>query len=160
MYGFFFHALPESGTLTLEELHELIRGVWLTRHDEELEQERAARRKGRPKSVKETKLEDVKLVEAEEYRTGMGMLINIHFVTHNHPDRYTFSEVLDLTHPANVQLFRQWDQKELAYVQQLRHIRIFSQQPETAVVSQPGKHQFLIKGNEDRQQDMLVDTAP
>ena len=60
--------------LTLPELHELVSDVWLTRHDEELEEERAARRKGRPKSTKEQKLEEVKLREAEEYRTGMGEL--------------------------------------------------------------------------------------
>ena len=79
-YGFFFHAIPEEqqvepgiGTvLTLPELHELVSDVWLTRHDAELEEERAARRKGRPKSAKEQKLEEVKLREAEEYRTGMG----------------------------------------------------------------------------------------
>lgn len=58
--------------LTLPELHELVSDVWLTRHDAELEEERVARRKGRPKSTKERKLEEVKLREAEEYRTGMG----------------------------------------------------------------------------------------
>jgi hypothetical protein len=58
--------------LTLPELHELVSDVWLTRHDEELEEEREARRKGRPKSTKEQKLEEGKLREAEEYRTGMG----------------------------------------------------------------------------------------
>jgi hypothetical protein len=58
--------------LTLPELHELVSDVWLTRHDAELEEERAARRKGRPKSTKEQKLEEVKLREEEEYRTGMG----------------------------------------------------------------------------------------
>ena len=58
--------------LTLPELHELVSDVWLTRHDAELEEEREARRKGRPKSTKEQKLEEVKLREAEEYRTGMG----------------------------------------------------------------------------------------
>ena len=73
-YGFFFHAIPEEpGTvLTLPELHELVSDVWLTRHDAELEEERAARRTGRPKSTKEQKLEEVKLREAEEFRTGMG----------------------------------------------------------------------------------------
>jgi translation machinery-associated protein 16 len=73
-YGFFFHAIPEerATVLTLPELHELVSDVWLTRHDAELEEERAARRKGRPKSTKEEKLEQVKLLEAEEYRTGMG----------------------------------------------------------------------------------------
>ena len=58
--------------LNLSELHDLIANVWLTRHDAELEAERAARRKGRPKSTKEQKLEETKLREAEEYRTGMG----------------------------------------------------------------------------------------
>lgn len=58
--------------MTLLELHELVADVWLTRHDAELEEERAARRKGRPKSTKEQKLEEAKLREAEEYRTGIG----------------------------------------------------------------------------------------
>jgi translation machinery-associated protein 16 len=73
-YGFFFHAIPEghSTVLTLPELHQLVSDVWLTRHDAELEEERAARRKGRPKSTKEQKLEEAKFREAEEYRTGMG----------------------------------------------------------------------------------------
>jgi translation machinery-associated protein 16 len=81
VYGFFFHALPEEGVLPLEELHGLIRDVWLARHDEQLEQEKASRRKGRPKSLKESKLEDIKLIEAEEYRTGIGMII-IPFAIH------------------------------------------------------------------------------
>jgi translation machinery-associated protein 16 len=51
----------------------------LTRFDEELEQERAVRRKGRAKSAKEIKLEDIKLREAEEYRTGMGALRSMFF---------------------------------------------------------------------------------
>jgi translation machinery-associated protein 16 len=72
VYGFFFHAMPESGVLTLEELHAIVKDVWLTRHDHELEEEKATRRKGRPKSTKEAKLEEIKLREAEEYRTGMG----------------------------------------------------------------------------------------
>ena len=42
----------------------------------ELEQERTARRKGRPKSTKELKLEEIKLHEAEEYRTGMGKVMS------------------------------------------------------------------------------------
>lgn len=72
MFGFFYHSLPEEGVLTLDELHSLVRDLWLTRHDAELEEERAARRKGRPKSVKEQKLEEIKQTEAEDYRTGMG----------------------------------------------------------------------------------------
>ena len=56
--------------LTLPELHELVSDVWLPRHNAELEEERAARRKGRPKSTREEKLEQVKLLEAEEYCTA------------------------------------------------------------------------------------------
>lgn len=75
VYGFFYHAMPEDGSvLTLEALHSLVRDIWLTRHDLELEEERAARRKGRPKSVKEAKLEDINAREMDEYRTGMGTL--------------------------------------------------------------------------------------
>ena len=72
LYGFFYHAMPEEGVLTLEELHHIVGNVWLTRFNEELEEEKAARRKGRPKSSREVYLEDLKLREAEEYRTGMG----------------------------------------------------------------------------------------
>lgn len=72
VYGFFHHALPPEGVLTLDDLHAVVRDVWLTRHDAELQQERVARRKGRPKSTKEVKLEEIKLRESEEYRTGIG----------------------------------------------------------------------------------------
>jgi translation machinery-associated protein 16 len=70
--GFFYHSLPDEGVLTLEELHELIRDVWLTRNDDELAAEQASRRKGRPKSKKELDLEDIKSRESEQYRTGLG----------------------------------------------------------------------------------------
>ncbi|KAF8920523.1 translation machinery-associated protein 16, partial [Mucidula mucida] len=88
VYNFFYSCLPETGELCLDELHAIVRDIWLTRHDDELSEEQAARRKGRPKSVKEAKLEEVKLRESEEYRTGM--------------------EVIDLTHPPTVELFRRW----------------------------------------------------
>jgi hypothetical protein len=72
IYSFFYHSLPEEGVLSLDDLHALVKDIWLTRHDAELEEERSARRKGRPKSAKETKIEELKLREIEEYRTGMG----------------------------------------------------------------------------------------
>ncbi|KAI0741947.1 hypothetical protein C8Q80DRAFT_1221771 [Daedaleopsis nitida] len=117
------------GELTLEELHYIVREIWLARFDQELEAEKAARRKGRPKSVKEQKLEEQKLRESELYRTGM--------------------EVVDLTLPTNVELFRKWDQTEAAYVQQLRFIRISSASPETVVLSRAGHH-ALLKREESR----------
>lgn len=60
--------------MTLEDMHNLIRDVWLARHDAELEEERAARRKGRPKSSREVKLEEMILQDQELYRTGVGTL--------------------------------------------------------------------------------------
>ncbi|KAJ4473856.1 hypothetical protein J3R30DRAFT_3296289 [Lentinula aciculospora] len=127
-YGFFYHSMPVEGTLTLEDLHSLIADVWLKRHDEELETERAARRKGRPKSVRESKLEELKLRESEEYRTGF--------------------EVIDLTHSENVVLFRTWDRKEVAFVDLLRFIRISSTNPTSSVISRPGKHFSITKDSE------------
>ncbi|KAF5383605.1 hypothetical protein D9615_003496 [Tricholomella constricta] len=70
------------------------------------------------------KLEEIKLRESEDYRTGM--------------------EVPDLTHPATVEVFRGWDQKELAYIQLLRFIRITSVEPAVVVVSRQGKHVSII----------------
>lgn len=54
------------------------------------------------------------------------------------------SEVPDLTHLENVALYRTWDQREVAFVQLLRFIRISSTNPDTAIVSRPGKHPSLV----------------
>ncbi|EJD43741.1 hypothetical protein AURDEDRAFT_145306 [Auricularia subglabra TFB-10046 SS5] len=132
-FTFFFHAIPpEAECMSLPELHALVRDVWLTRHDEELEQERAARRKGRPQSARELALEQTKQLEAEEYRTGI--------------------EVPDLTHPTNVALFRRWDASEAAYIDLLRFVRINSERLDQAVVSRVGKHASLTK-KDDAQMD-------
>lgn len=65
---------PDGGVLSLEGLHDIVTDIWLTRHDAELEAEQAARRKGRSKTANQMKLEEIKLREAEEYRTGMGKI--------------------------------------------------------------------------------------
>jgi hypothetical protein len=70
--GFFYSTLPPEGELTLDELHLIVRDIWLPRHDKDLEQERAKRRKGRSKTTKEVQIEELKIREAEEYRTGFG----------------------------------------------------------------------------------------
>lgn len=59
------------------------------------------------------------------------------------------SEVLDLTHEANVKLFRTWDQKEVAFVNMLRFIRISSTDPTVAIVARPGHHFSLIGDGND-----------
>jgi hypothetical protein len=79
--GFFCLALPPEGELSLEELHLIVGDIWLTRHDGDLEQERARRRKGRPKSAKEIQIEELKIREAEEYRTGFGSSLS-HSLSH------------------------------------------------------------------------------
>jgi translation machinery-associated protein 16 len=53
-------------------MHDIVTNAWLARNDSALAEERSRRRPGRPKSAKETKLEEVKLREAEEYRSGLG----------------------------------------------------------------------------------------
>ena len=58
------------------------------------------------------------------------------------------TEVPDLTHEINVELFRGWDQKEGGYLQMLRYIRISSTDPEKIVVSRPGHHPRLISATE------------
>ena len=145
--------------MTLEELHSIV-DVWLARYDAEWDEERSLRRKGRPKSVKEQKLEEMKLQETNEYRTGMGVshcLYPLNCSSNSLPD------VPDLTHPANVALFRKWDQIEVAYVQMLRFIRITSAKPEVSVLSRVGKHFTLQLGpnpTSDEPQAMDVVEAP
>ena len=72
LLGFFYSTLPPEGELSLDELHLIVRDIWLPRHNEDLEQERTKRRKGRPKSAKEMQIEELMIREAEEYRTGFG----------------------------------------------------------------------------------------
>ena len=58
-------------------MHFVVRDIWLPRFDQDLEAEKAARRKGRPKSTKEQKLEEQKLRDIEEYRTGIGEYLHL-----------------------------------------------------------------------------------
>jgi translation machinery-associated protein 16 len=61
--------------MTLQDLHQLVQDIWLARLDEELGSLQSARRSGRPKCTREMKLEELKLREAEIYRTGMGLYL-------------------------------------------------------------------------------------
>lgn len=74
IFNFFYSCLPAEDVtcLQLSELHTIIRDIWLTRYNDELEAEIKSRRPGRPKSVKEQKIEELMLKEGEEYRTGIG----------------------------------------------------------------------------------------
>ncbi|KAK7030683.1 hypothetical protein R3P38DRAFT_3394078 [Favolaschia claudopus] len=123
LYAFLHQALPppkesengeDSEALSLPELHTIAQG-WIARHDAMLADEQAARRKGRPKSAKETRIEELKLREQEIYRTGM--------------------EIPDLTDPPTLARFRQWDVKSLGYAHLLRFVRISSALPDVLVLS-------------------------
>jgi translation machinery-associated protein 16 len=67
---------------------------------------------------------------------------------------------VDLTHPANVALFRQWDQTEAAYVQMLRFVRISSENPAVVIVSRPGKHVTLKEAKKTEEDKMDQDDVP
>lgn len=74
------------------------------------------------------------------------------------------AEVIDLTHAPTVELFRKWDQKEFAYIQMLRFIRISSSDPTAFIVSKPGKHHTLCKVDHseplrDQEMDTVVETS-
>ena len=118
-YAFFLHALPpDVESLSLSELHDLVRDVWLTRHDLALQEEQASRRKGRPKSAKEDKLEEAKRRDAEEYATGL--------------------ELPDLTDAGTVRLFREWEDGDVSYLSILRLIRINGAHPDVIHVARVG----------------------
>ncbi|KAG8969553.1 hypothetical protein FRC03_001992 [Tulasnella sp. 419] len=118
-FVFFYHALPlDVPCLTLAEIHELIRDVWVTRHDSAIAAEEAARRKGRPRSVREEKLRALRTAELEEYRTGL--------------------EIPDLTDAPTVEMFRKWENAEPGYLPILRLIRVSSTKPDEIIVSSQG----------------------
>jgi len=119
-YAFFFNELPyDVPCLSLEDLHRLVRERWLSRWDADLEQERSLRRKGRPKSTRESELEELKLRDAEEYRTGL--------------------ELPDLTDEHNVGLLRQWENADPAYLNILRFIRICGECPDLMHITRSGR---------------------
>lgn len=59
-------------------------------------------------------------------------------------------EIPDLTHAPTVEIFRRWDQIQLAYIQLLRFIRISSENPSSVVVSRPGKHRSINIASRDK----------
>ncbi|KAG8835330.1 hypothetical protein FRC18_000667 [Serendipita sp. 400] len=131
-YAFFLHEIPsEVPALTLLELHDLVKNIWLTKYDLALQEERASRRKGRAKSSKEDQLEELKKQEAEEYRTGL--------------------ELPDLLDPHNVGLFRQWDGVDVNYLRVVRFIRICGEFPDVVHVARLGRDKGIPLANTQRE---------
>ncbi|KAJ7217084.1 hypothetical protein GGX14DRAFT_601960 [Mycena pura] len=125
LYVFFHAALPPAPeglvpgaepteALTLPELHAIAR-AWVARHDGMLAEEQASQRKGRPKSAREMRIEELRLREQETYRTGM--------------------ELPDLTDPPTLERFRKWDVTSLGYAHLLHFVRISSELPDVIVRS-------------------------
>ncbi|KAJ7449643.1 hypothetical protein FB451DRAFT_1287542 [Mycena latifolia] len=118
LYAFFHAALPAEhdapDALTLPQLHAIAQ-AWIARDDAALAAEQAARRKGRPKSPREVRLEERRLREQETYRTGM--------------------EIPDLTDAPTLARFRKWDVASIGYAHLLRFARISSALPDVIVLS-------------------------
>ncbi|KAJ7760489.1 hypothetical protein B0H16DRAFT_574490 [Mycena metata] len=115
LYAFFHAAVPPDGeALTLPELHTIAE-AWVARNDAALAEEQGARRKGRPKSAREMRIEELKLREQETYRTGM--------------------ELPDLTDAPTLKRFREWDVASIGYAHLLRFVRISSALPDVIVFS-------------------------
>ncbi|EJU03563.1 hypothetical protein DACRYDRAFT_77207 [Dacryopinax primogenitus] len=122
---FFLHALPEDAiALTLSDVHDILRDVWLARFDHLIEAEQAARRSGRPRSTKEDKLLEMKRQNTEEYRTGI--------------------DIPDLTHLATVALFRKWNADDPGFLTLLRWIRVTSENPHEVVLVREGNEKALL----------------
>ncbi|KAG8949863.1 hypothetical protein FRC04_008166 [Tulasnella sp. 424] len=121
-FVFFHHALTSDvPSLTLPEIHDIIKDVWLHRHDVAIAEEAATRRKGEPRSSKEDKLLAAKEADKEEYRTGL--------------------EIPDLTDPTTVELFRKWEDGDPNYLPLLRMIRVSSADHEKFVITRRGRRE-------------------
>lgn len=70
------------------------------------------------------------------------------------PITHHATEVVDLTHAANVKLFRQWDLTEVPYCKSLRHIRLNSANTQSYIVTRIGSHPSL------QSPDMDMDVIP
>ncbi|KAJ7115890.1 hypothetical protein C8R44DRAFT_793578 [Mycena epipterygia] len=146
LYAFFHSALPpapavapESDALTLPQLHTIAQ-AWLARHETALAAEQAARRKGRPKSLLEVRIEERRLREQETYRTGM--------------------EIPDLTDPTTLARFRKWDVTSIGYAHLLRFVRISSELPDVIVFSRAPTAGAEPDADGDAEDDDDDDEAP
>ncbi|KAJ7733209.1 hypothetical protein DFH07DRAFT_928851 [Mycena maculata] len=148
LYSFFHTALPpledadaDADALMLPQLHALAQ-AWVARNDAALAAEQAARRPGRPKSVREMRIEELRLREQETYRTGM--------------------EVPDLTDAPTLARFRKWDVTSIGYAHLLRFVRISSAAPDVIVLARApaaGTDGGLAEEEEDEEDEapMLLD---
>ncbi|KAF7356665.1 hypothetical protein MVEN_01001000 [Mycena venus] len=149
LYTFFHAALPPPAVpesdvdpgadpteaLTLPELHALAR-AWVARNDGVLAEEQAARRKGRPKSAREVRIEELRLREQGDLSHRHGCVRRPLFCSIFHSTLSSICiEIPDLTDPVTLARFRKWDVKSLGYAHLLRFVRISSALPDTIVLA-------------------------
>ena len=124
--------------LSPDRSHLTVRELWFPRHDQDLEQERAKRRKDQQKCAKEMWIEELRIWEAEGYRTGLGSSL-YKTLRRTQPTHLFFVPVVEvpgLTHEINIELFRGLD---AGYPQVLRYIRISNTDPDKVTVSRSGR---------------------
>ncbi|KAG8893606.1 hypothetical protein FRB99_001853, partial [Tulasnella sp. 403] len=137
-FVFFQHALPSDvESLSLSEVHETIRDIWLHRHDKQLAEEQARRRKGEPRSAKEDKILAQIEMEKEEYRTGL--------------------EIPDLTDPLTVEVLRKWDDGDPNYLPLLRLVMVYSGDPDKIALTRRGE---MVRNLQKNQKQKLEDKPP
>lgn len=121
---------PELESIDLHAMHALVAEDYLSINRSLLEQERKARRSGRPPSAKEAALSEAVRKEEEEYDNGM--------------------DVPDLRNPVNVRLLREWN-GDSQMLPLYDFIRISRKIPEVVKLIQVGSHKLLVLDRQARE---------
>lgn len=118
---------PELPATDLAGMHSLIADDFLSINQHLLEQERQARRPGRPPSAREAALAEACRKEAGEYDAGI--------------------DVPDLRNETNVKLLREWN-GDAQMLPLYDFVRVSRKNPQMAKMVQVGKHKELVRRRE------------
>lgn len=118
---------PQLAATDLAGMHSLIGEDFLSINQHLLEQERHARRAGRPPSAREAALAEACRKEAGEYDAGI--------------------DVPDLRNSTNVKLLREWN-GDAQMLPLYDFVRVSRKNPHVAKVVQVGKHKELVRRRE------------
>lgn len=121
---------PEVDRVDLAGLHQLIQEGYLPIDRSLLDQERKARRAGRPPSAREVALSETVRSEEIEYEAGM--------------------DVPDLRDPVNVRLLRGWN-GDTNMLPLFDFVRVSGKNPTMARVVQQGNHKELVLARQRKQ---------
>lgn len=106
----------------LAAVHDFVKAVFLTRHDDEIKQLESERRPGRPPPKRLQELKDLKVKELQDYNNGI--------------------EIPDMTNKINVDLLRDWEGDPHA-IPTFRMVRISGQYLDQCKLVHPGNHKLL-----------------